>query len=388
MRICLVTLDFAPFRSSGLAVYGEKLAQGLVARGHRVTVVAADRPQEESLEAFPLLDGIQVVRVPIGPTNWIGVSWRAASFLHKHQAEFDVIHFLDVHFAYAYRGRFLASAFQSFRQRLDSHHGLPYHTNRRNLLFRWFYYQAARWTMERRAVTRACHIIMPSRSTQQEFVAEYGLPSGRTSLVYLGIDLQRFNALQTRSDARQKLGLGTGDQVLLYVGFSTARKGVVYLAEALRLARSPARLLMVGKWEPGYLQRFLERLGDAQQRAHVVGYVPDAELGAYYAAADVFVSPTLLEGFGIPLVEAMATGLPVITTTGGAAAEVVGEGGITVSPADSQALASAIERVLGDPELRQQLGRNGQRRAHTLFDQSCMIDNTESVYRSVLKAEA
>ncbi len=381
MRICFVTLDFPPFRGSGLTIYAETVVRGLAARGHDVTVVASGHPESEQTVGSEPPAGVRVVRVSSGPADWIGLGWQAARYLRAHRAEFDVIHFANVHFAYAYRGPFVASAFQSFRQQLTSHHGRPYHTNRRNYLFRLLYYSVAKWVMERPAVARADHLVMSSRSTQQEFVRHCGVVPERMTLVYLGIDLQRFESLPNRIEARRQLGLPGEIPLLLYVGFSTPRKGVEYLAQALRVMQTPAHLVMVGKWEANYPERFLAALGDARPRVHLVGYVPDDDLPAYFAAADLFVLPTLLEGFGIPLVEAMAAGLPLVTTSGGSAGEVAGDAGVIVPPADSGSLAKAMDRVLNDPGLARRLGETGRERARTLFAEEHMAAAIEAVYR-------
>lgn len=380
MRVCLLTLDFPPFRSSGLTIYAERIAMGLAGRGHTVTVVASSRPEHDRVDSVALPDNVSVVRVPIGHLDWISFGWQAARYLRVYGTDFDVVHFADVHFAYAYRGPFVASAFQSFRQRLTSHHGRPYHTNWRNYLFRWVYYNGARWTMERPSVKRARHIIMPSIATQREFIEHYSVDRANTTLAYLGVDTRRFDGLSAQGAARQRLGLPTDLPILLYVGFSTPRKGVEYLARALTRMETSAYLVMVGKWEAHYQERFLEAQGDTRSRVQVAGYVPDVDLPAYFAAADVFVLPTLLEGFGIPLVEAMAAGLPIVTTTGGSAGEIVGGAGLTVPPADSVALASALDRVLTEPNLAQRLREVGQRRARTLFDEDRFTTDIESIY--------
>ncbi len=381
MRVCLVTLDFAPFRSSGLTIYAENLARGLAERGHQVTVVAAVRPQRHWLEEAPMSDRVRVVRVPVGRLDWIGLGWQAARYLRFCCADFDVVHFADVHFAYACRSPFVASAFQSFRQRLTSHHGRPYHTGWRNYVFRRLYYSVARQAMEQPSLRRARHLLMSSQATQREFVKHYRVLPGRTTVVYPGVDLGRFQGLPERRDARRRLGLPLDMPILLYVGFSTPRKGVEYLAQALRAMARPVYLVMVGKWEEGYQRRFLEALGDMQSQVRLAGYVSDADKLTHFAAADVFVLPTLLEGFGIPLVEAMAAGLPIVTTSAGAAGEVVGDAGLVVPPGDSQALASALERLLTDSALAERLRQVGPARARECFDLRNMAAKVEEVYR-------
>jgi glycosyltransferase involved in cell wall biosynthesis len=336
------------------------------------------------MEPPRLLENVNVVRVPIGQADWIGFGWQAARYLRSHVADFDVVHFVDIHFAYAYWGPFIATGHQSFRQRLTSHHGRPYHTDWWDYFLRLMYYNGARWVMERRAAQRARHIIMVSATTQQEFIEHYGVDPTRTTLVYTGIDIDRFERLLTQGEARRRLGLPVDMQVLLYVGFSTPRKGVEYLAQALRVMRTPACLVMVGKWEARYRRRFEDTLGSVRPQVRIAGYVPDADLPLYFAAADAFVLPSLLEGFGIPLVEAMAAGLPVITTTGGAASEIVGDAGLVVPPGDSVALAFALDRVLTEPDLARRLRQAGRTRARTLFDERRFAADTEAVYRRVL----
>jgi glycosyltransferase involved in cell wall biosynthesis len=382
MHICLVTLDFPPFRSSGLTVYAEKVVQGIAARGNDVTVIAAGRPESGKTEIVDLPDNVAIVRVPVGRADWIALGWQAARYIQSCGDRFDVVHFADVHFAYAFRKPFVATGHQSFRQRLSSHHGRTYHVNRRDLIFRTVYYNAARWIAERPAARRARHIIMVSEATQREFVEHYGVPQLHTTVIYTGIDLGRFEEMPVQAEARQALNLPLDVPVLLYVGFSTPRKGVEYLGRAMNLV-SPAQLVMVGKWEKHYQERFLSSVGDARSRVRIVGYVPAAQLATYFAAADVFVLPSLLEGFGIPLVEAMAAGLPIVTTTGSAACEIVGDAGVTVPPGDSVALADALSRVLTQPDLARRLVHCGLGRARSLFDERRMADDMEDVYQRV-----
>jgi len=122
VRICLVSLDYKPYRSSGLTIYAEDLARGLTELRHSVTVLAARRP---GLAAHHWMDGVEICRVPIDRSDWISYSWRAGKLLRHMEQEspFHVVHFLDIHFAYAYRGLFVASLWQSFRQRLTARGG-------------------------------------------------------------------------------------------------------------------------------------------------------------------------------------------------------------------------------------------------------------------------
>lgn len=381
MRICVVTLDFVPFRSSGLSVYAETLVNGLTKRGHRVTVIAASRPKSRYTENLIIPQDVEVRRVSVGPFDWLGLGWQAARYLYSYHGRFDIIHFTDIHFAYAYFRPFIASAFQSFRQRLVSYFGRPYHTGWQNFLFRIIYYNLAKRLMEQPSVKRATHIVMSSVATWQEFVEHYQVSPASATIIYPGINLNRFKNLPGKIAACRYLALPIDLPIILYVGFSTPRKGVEYLAYALESMRTPAFLVMVGNWERGYQRQFLKRAGKAASRIYLAGYVPEVRLPYYYAAADVFVLPTLLEGFGIPLVEAMATGVPVVTTQAGAAGEVVGEGGLVIRPGDGEALAKAIDQILNNPDLAKQLSEAGKYRAHTLFNEHRFITEIENLYQ-------
>lgn len=377
MRICLVNLDGFPHRSSGLAVYGETLAMGLVELGHSVTVITAQRP---GLSAYNRYGEIEVQRVA-APLDWIGFAWYAGTLveaMHNRRA-FDVVHFADVHFAYHYRGQYVASVFQSFRQRVTSDGGLPYHSSRRGLAARMAYYRVARYLAETPALRRARLVLAGSEATAGEFVAHYLADPRRMRVVPLGIDLERFKP--TPADAlRRHLGLAEGDIVLLYVGFCTPRKGLEHLARAMLLLPSQVKLVLVGRWEADYRAKFYRTLGDAADRVAECGYVADEALPLYYNMADLFVFPSLLEGFGLPVAESLACGTPVVATLGSASPEVVGPGGKVVPPRDPEALAAAIRELAGDHDLRRRLADQGREWVLERFDRRRMVQQTVEAY--------
>ncbi|MGD8752927.1 MAG: glycosyltransferase, partial [Anaerolineales bacterium] len=114
MNIAFITLGYKPVRMSGLDISGERLVDGLLERGHEVLVIAAGKKEPDEYQNHP---GLNIYRRPLGPTNWIGFSMRAARTLDRLESSrhFDVKHFWDVHFAYAYRGRYVATLHHSFK---------------------------------------------------------------------------------------------------------------------------------------------------------------------------------------------------------------------------------------------------------------------------------
>ncbi len=375
MRICLVSLGFAPYRGSGLSIYAETLARGLTEAGHEVTVICSRGPGTLPLESERRTI---ILRVPIGRTNWIGYAYRANRLLKEIRGRFDIVHFADVHFAYAYDGPYVATLLQSFRQRLRAAGFLPYHSSLLNLVGRYLYYSLARSLAEGPSLAKAKHLISVSRSTKDEFVTHYEVDPEKIETVWIGVDPEFFR-WKNASNLRERLGL-EGKRVLLYVGFSTPRKGLEYLAQALGDIDGDVRLLIVGRWESGYRERFVKAAGKNMDRVIEVGYVADEEIPHYYSLADIFVLPSLLEGFGLPLVEALACSTPIVATSVGAIPEIVEDCGFLVPPRDPVGLAKAIRKLLADDDLRLKLGARGRRRVEEHFRIEEMIRRTITVY--------
>lgn len=384
MRICVITLDFLPFRSSGLSVYAENLVLGLRERGHQVSVIAAQRTSRK----LPVESGVsqladQVHRLRVGKLDWFALGLAASKWLMRNDHAFDVVHFTDLHFAFAYPRPCVASAFHSFRQRMKSNRGLPYFVDFFDLSFKLAYYSFARLVAEPLALRHSKFILMSSYTTMREFTENYHADPSRAAVVYPGISLEPLLDLPTKKDARRILGLPLDRKILLFVGFGAPRKGLEYLLDSFELLHSDVVLLLVGHWNQRFLRRFKEKATrkGLMDRIVIAGYVPDSQKRLYYASADIFVFPSLLEGFGIPLVEAMASGLPVVTTYGGAAAEIVGSAGICVQPGDHLGLYEAIRSLLEDSNLRTTLSSAGVERATTLFDIRKMAQSVEEAYK-------
>jgi glycosyltransferase involved in cell wall biosynthesis len=154
---------------------------------------------------------------------------------------------------------------------------------------------------------------------------------------------------------------------LLYVGNVTPRKNIARLFESFAAvhARHPAVSLVIGgkrRWNNAEIDAAFERL-DLGSSVRFTGYMDDADLPAVYSAAEVFVFPSRYEGFGLPLLEAMACGAPVVTSTASSLPEVAGDAALLVDPDDTNGLAEAIERLLTDEPLRADLRNRGIRHA-------------------------
>jgi glycosyltransferase involved in cell wall biosynthesis len=378
MRIAFVTLGYLPFLSSGLDVSGGRLVRALLESGHQVTVIAGARAEISETHVHPEL---VIHRLPIGPSDWIGFSYRAARLLKSlnQSCAFDVVHFWDIHFAYAYSGKFLGSLHHSFRQRLRS---LNWSLDSRlSIFYRYLYYSLTRVLMETPSLRRAAGLLAGSSTSSQEYINYYKVAPGRIALAPHGIDTAFFRRTDMTDHLRSQFGIASDEPVILFAGFITPRKGLKDLANAMARMDPLPRLVIVGQWRSRvYREQVLGFFGTAASRVIEAGFVPGEQMPAYYSLADVYVSPSLLEGFGLPLAEALACETPVVTTNAGAAAEVIGPGGVLVPPGDPVALANAVSSLLKDDTLRRELGKKGREFIIRNFSIQTMLSSTLDAY--------
>lgn len=215
---------------------------------------------------------------------------------------------------------------------------------------------------------RARQVIAVSEATRRDLLAHYDLPESRVTVVPEAASpaLAAGAAAPDAAEVRACHGLAGG--YLLYVGRLHVRKNLVRLLEAYAALPAGLRaehpLVLVGRrlYDARPVIEAVERLG-LEGSVRFPGHVPDGDLGAVYAGAIAFVYPSLFEGFGLPPLEAMSLGIPVITSNRHALAEVAGEAGVLVDPTDVGALRDAMRSLLDDPALRARHALAGLARA-------------------------
>src|SRR5216110_7598 len=208
-------------------------------------------------------------------------------------------------------------------------------------------HHAVTLALERRVFARTPQIVAIARRGAEEIARHYAVPAPRLSVVYNGVDLERFHPRLRgphREGARDEAGIPAGAFTALFAGSGFARKGLATAIRALaQLTDSRARLLVVGRDDTAPYRRLAGELGVAGRVAWL-GARPDIE--RWYAAADALALPTRYEPFGNVHLEALASGLPVVTTTQAGGAEVVNPAcGAIVEPRDPGALSAALNRL-------------------------------------------
>ncbi len=253
---------------------------------------------------------------------------------------------------------------------------------RRASVRRWYAFTR----MQKRVARRLPSVLTVSGSSRQEIIEHLGVRGDRVRVVPIGADTSLFSPDPAVPQVPGRIVTTSSADVPL--------KGLVHLVEALAKVRTEnpaAHLVVVGKRaEAGPVAQAIEHYGLADAVRFVKG-ISDAELVDLIRGSEIACVPSLYEGFSLPAAEAMATGTPLVATTGGAIPEVAGRDGETclaVPPGDAQALAAALNRLLGDAQLRAGLGAAGRARVLEKFTWARAAQGTAELYREAIARTA
>ncbi len=407
LRIAFLVYRGNP-HSGGQGVYTRHLTRELVALGHHVEVFAG-QPYPElddgvglvavpSLDLYRQPDPFRVPRLselhsPIDVLEFaimcaagfpepLTFSLRARRALAGRRNQFDLVHDNQC------LGRGMVGLMADGWPLLTTvHHPITVDRDlelahaagwrRRLSVRRWYGFLA----MQLEVVRQLPAIVTVSTSSAADIVSHMGVDPARLSVVPVGVDTSRWRPLVGVDRVPGRLMTTASADVPM--------KGLVPLLEALAKVRTErhAELVVVGQpRRETQVRATIERLG-LDRAVRFVSSLSDQDMVELYAQAEVAVVPSLYEGFSLPAIEAMACGVPVVTTTGGALPEVVGTDGVTgllVPPGDPGALAMALGRALDDPALRERLGAAGRERVSRRFTWRATAEATVEQYRALL----
>ena len=242
----------------------------------------------------------------------------------------------------------------------------------------------------RASVRRAAQVIAVSQQTAADLQHFFALPAERVTVVYNGV-AERFGLRSAAQQQAFRQRSGLPERYLLYVGTLEPRKNLELLLHAFarwrqhcRPAERSVKLVLAGAkgWYYTTIFQQMAALG-LEECVLLPGFVPAAELPDWYAAAEVFVYPSLFEGFGLPVLEAMASGTPVICSQAPGVGEVAGEAAFLFPPQICEALVAALEGVVGQPGVQQHLRQRGLEQAQR-FSWRRSAAATIQVYRRTL----
>jgi len=247
----------------------------------------------------------------------------------------------------------------------------------------WRKMQQWRWYsfigMQKRVARMLSHIVTVSKTSGNDISRDFNISPDRFRIIPNGVRTDLFYPIPEIPREKNRLIVTNSADMPL--------KGLYYLLRAVsKVAQThPVQLTVVGTPQKnGYSQELIQKLGIGNLITFT-GRITGEQFVREYAKASAAVVPSVYEGFGLPVGEAMACAVPVISTTGGALPEVVGDAGLLVPPADDQALAHAILTILEQPQLAQKLGREGYQRVHQQFTWLKAAQKTVAVYREAIR---
>ena len=406
LRICITGYRSAPF-GGGQGIYIKYLSKALVEAGHEVDVISGQPyPQLEPrvrLIKMPGLDlftnGLTSLR-PRHLTSLTNImewtskltggfaepycfSRRVFKHLKVHGRDYDIVHDNQ-----CLGWGMLKLQQHGFHLLTTIHHpitsDLKIALNASNkwwerlLIRRWHAFLG----MQKRVAAQLDHVVTVSQRSTRDIANAFSLDEKNIHLVYNGIDTEVFRPMpEIERKPWQIMATASADQPL---------KGLRYLLLALSslVKRYPQlKLLLVSKPQPGgETETLIKRLQLADYIEFAHGISTEA-LVEHYAHSSVAVVPSVYEGFGLPAGEAMACAVPVVSTNGGALPEVVGNAGITVEVKDADAIASAVEALLLDAELRAHYGAAGRKRIEEKFSWALAAKEMSALYYQIIDSD-
>jgi glycosyltransferase involved in cell wall biosynthesis len=404
LNICLLTYRGNP-TCGGQGVYIKHLSKALVDIGHNVDVISGPPyphlDAEVGLIKMPSLDlynpdhlfrpeKIGDLINPLNMYEFLNVCTgsfpelftfgeRVYSYLKKRTIKYDIVH--DNQCLSYGIGRLAEKIMPTV---VTIHHPITVDQQEDYKVARTLYqkYRVFRWysfiRMQLKVAKKFSHIITVSQFTKKDIAKEFSLDENKFRVVHNGINNEFFYPKQN--------GPRPENSIIVTNSADTPLKGLNFLLEAVAQIRKkqPIKLTVIGQPKKnGIVENLVSKL-DIADIVHFTGRIDNEEFAGYYAKATIAVVPSLYEGFGIPAAEAMACGVPLITTSGGALPEVVGDAGIIVPPADAGALADSITYLFSHSGERKKYAQAGLTRVNSIFSWTKAAQEVAEVYREAM----
>jgi glycosyltransferase involved in cell wall biosynthesis len=403
LKICLLTYRGNP-HCGGQGVYVKYLSKAITELGHRVDVVSGP--------PHPILNsGINNIRLPsldlynpdhlfrkptlselLDPINlleWLSVTTmgfpepytfgkRVCKFLLKRIDRYDIVH----------DNQSLSYGIEKISRQIPTvatiHHPITIDRDISIKSTTSFFkkLQHLRWYsfigMQKRVSKKLDRIITVSKRTRKDIGKAFSIPVDQLKVVFNGIDARQFKPMPEVS--REPFRIITTNSA------DTPLKGLKYLLRAIaRLSeRQKIRLVVIGEPQKNGISKSIKNLS-LEEIVTFTGRISHTDLVMQYARASVAVVPSVYEGFGFPAGEAMACGLPVVSTSGGALPELIGDAGIMVPPEDADALSWALWDLLQNRAMAASFGIAGMNRVKRMFAWENTAKNTVAVYREAIR---
>ncbi len=395
-KVCFITPEYWPL-SGGTGAYVYYLSNELMKNGYRIQIVTGSN-QTQDIQVNPQLDVsfLKIPKIPVVKSFMLAAASSRKLSSIRSTANVDITHPqlpLTPNFAVppSFGKALICTVHSTWKGEAEAIRGEPYsrlNANEKFLVsFNWF----LRF-FEEGMLSRARKIIAVSNFTKWELTNYYKIPAHKIQVIHNGVDIKKFQPAVDKRKVKVAMGLNPDDLAIVSVGRLYARKGLFTLIESMPdvIKKFPkAKFIVSGKGQSDEMHKLnahAERLG---VRGNIVftGYTPDRELPKLYQAADVFAFSTFYEHHPFAVLEALATGLPVVTTTVGGIPETIdsGKNGYLVEPFNPRQFSEKILHLLENPAEAQEMGKKARQTVEQQLDWRIVVKEAMKVYDKVLE---
>lgn len=381
MKICLVSHQVKDILS-GPGLHTNILVQAIIEAGHQLIILGPENQRPANLQGCRY-EGVRPLILPNNLSRWIPLSMSYQNALNRleNETSFNLIHFTD------FREGLLCNTRAPIIVNVNDTYtiepnGLKYYLeNYYDGFKRWLFLNISK-LIEQSKISRFNILIANSKYTADTIQKYYLEIAGNIEIIYKGIQTDTYTSII--EDKKYK---NTHNPMILYVGGNMQRKGVPDLIRATSIIRNSIpkiRVVIVGK-DPIVPKLIVlsKKLG-VEENIEFMGYMSHDKLVSLYSQADLFVMPSLIEAFGVSILEAMAAGVPVIATNVGGIPEIIQNGvnGITIPPRNPNILAKAIIDIHFDPDSKEKYRKSGLSTIQN-FSSEIMVSRTFELYKQL-----
>jgi len=383
LKICFVTQQYKNIQS-GVGTYATYLIDGLAEKGHEITVICP----LNSITCNKDITFIPVPKSKIDPT-WILLSRQFSRRLEvvQNNKKFDIIHFTDARESFFYQYNYTPTIGTMHDYYFVTASKNPFYYKRfyKDWVKRYVYYNISK-ILEKKALHRLSAIITNSKFVAEKLNDIYQIPEKKLHTIYLGMESNKFKKnIDSQSSANGN------NPTVLFIGGNFQRKGLPTLIQCCPtiIKEYPiVKFIIVGRDPNMNAMKDICKYYGVSEHFNFVGWISDAVKMEYYKNASILVMPSLIEGFGIVFLEAMASGVPVIGGNVGGTKELIShmKNGLLVEPNNPNQLSEYILELLNDTKLRLKITEEGKKTAKN-FTVEKMVRETEMVYKKVLNGD-
>jgi len=394
-KVCFISPEYWPL-TGGTGSYVYYLSNELLKNGHKIYVVTGSN-QTQDIKVNPQLDVsfLKIPKMPIVKSFMLaGNSYRKLQSV-RETANVDIIHpQLPLTPSFAVPPNFgktlVCTVHSTWKGEAEAIRGEPYmrlNANEKFLVsFNWFLR-----IFEAGMLHRARKIIAVSNFTKWELTNYYKIPERKIKVIHNGVDINKFKPAEDKRKVKAELGFNPDDIAIVSVGRLYARKGLFTLIQSIPavIKRFPnAKFIISGKGQSDEMKKLIahaERIG-VKNNIIFTGYYPDKKLPKLYQAADVFAFSTFYEHHPFAVLEALATGLPVVTTTVGGISETIesGRNGFLVEPFNEKQFADKILYLLEHSGFAAEMGTLARKNVVEQLDWRIVVKDAMRVYEEAL----